>query len=480
MTRRRRLTPACLVATLIVAISTGAAVGPATAAPPVPDSGLLPAGDEPAAPEPAEQRNLCTRGRTVADDPQRPLAQRIMDFERVWPLTRGAGQVVAVIDTGVNRHPRLPRVTPGGDYVATDDGTVDCDAHGTLVAGLIAAQPVEGSGFAGGAPDVEVIAIRQSSRNYSDRSAGDEEAAQNSPGYGDVRTLASAVRHAADLGATVINISEVACTLASDGIADGPLGAAVQYATDVEDAVVVAAAGNKDVCPAWNPPAANPLDPHADPWDSITTIASPAWYDDYVLTVGWVEADGTPSDESVPGPWVDVAAPGSGIVSLDPFSDGLIDAQISTQGPVLLSGTSFSAPLVSATVALVRARHPHLDARAVMDRIESTAHAPAEGWNPRVGHGIVDPLAAVTAPLLTERDDPATPKQIAGPTPVDPPDPTPRYVAWGAGAAVLGMLVFALMAALPFRERARRRELGRDRHSPVPSGAGRGSGATPS
>lgn len=476
-THRRRLTAASLVTALVVTI---AAAGPATATPPVPDSGLLPAAGEPGAPEATEQRNMCTRGRPVADSLQRPLAQRIMNFERVWPLTRGAGQIVAVIDTGVNPHPRLPRLTPGGDYVATDDGTVDCDAHGTLVAGLIAAQPVAGSGFAGGAPDVEVIAIRQSSRNYSDRSAGDEAAAQNSPGYGDVRTLASAVRHAADLGATVINISEVACTLAVDGIADGPLGAAVQYATDVEDAVVVAAAGNKDVCRAGNPPAANPLDPQADPWDSITTIASPAWYDDYVLTVGWVEADGTPSDESVPGPWVDVAAPGNGIVSLDPFSDGLIDAQVGAQGPVLLSGTSFSAPLVSATVALVRARHPHLDARAVMDRIESTAHAPAEGWNPRVGHGVIDPLAAVTAPLPVEQDHPAAPRAIAGPAHVEPPDPTARLVAWGGGAAVLVLLVAALLAALPFRERARRRRHASNTHSPAPIGPGRGSGATPS
>ncbi|MFD6858394.1 type VII secretion-associated serine protease mycosin [Rhodococcus sp. NPDC060090] len=455
-------------------------MGTASATPPVPDSGLLPAGGLPAAPEPTEQRYLCTRAQPVADGPQRPLAQRIMDFERVWPLTRGAGQIVAVIDTGVNRHPRLPGITPGGDYVSTDDGTVDCDAHGTLVAGLIAARPVEGSGFAGGAPDVEVIAIRQSSRNYSDSSVGDEEAAQNSPGYGDVRTLASAVRHAADLGATVINISEVACMLASDGIADGPLGAAVQYATDVKDAVVVAAAGNTEVCRASNPPAANPLDPDADPWDSITTIASPAWYDDHVLTVGSVEADGTPSDYSVPGPWVDVAAPGSGIVSLDPFSDGLVDAYVGAEGPVPIAGTSFSVPLVSATVALVRARHPHLDARMVMDRIESTAHAPAEGWNPRVGHGVVDPLAAVTAPLPAERDVPAPPKEIAGPTPVDPPDPTPRHVAWVASAAVFGILVLALLAALPFRERARLRDRAGGGHPPVPSGAGRGSGATPS
>ncbi len=64
-----------------------------------------------------------------------------MSFDTVWPLTRGAGQTVAVIDTGVARHPRLPGLIPGGDYVSTGDGTGDCDAHGTIVAGLIAAAP---------------------------------------------------------------------------------------------------------------------------------------------------------------------------------------------------------------------------------------------------------------------------------------------------------------------------------------------------
>lgn len=80
-------------------------------------------------------RVLCAELPDAPDGPQTPRAQRILDFASVWPITRGAGQVVAVIDTGVHPHPRLPAPMPGGDYVSTGDGTEDCDAHGTLVAG---------------------------------------------------------------------------------------------------------------------------------------------------------------------------------------------------------------------------------------------------------------------------------------------------------------------------------------------------------
>ena len=45
------------------------------------------------------------------------------------------GQRVAVIDTGVAPHSRLPKTAAGGDYVFTGDGTQDCDGHGTAVAG---------------------------------------------------------------------------------------------------------------------------------------------------------------------------------------------------------------------------------------------------------------------------------------------------------------------------------------------------------
>ena len=37
-------------------------------------------------------------------------------------------------------------------------------------------------------------------------------------------------------------------------------------------------------------------------------VVSPAWYDDYVLTVGSVNVRGEPSTFTMAGPWVDVAA----------------------------------------------------------------------------------------------------------------------------------------------------------------------------
>ena len=228
-----------------------------------------------------------------------------LDLPRVWQLTRGAGQRVAVIDTGVSRHRRLPDVVPGGDYVFTGDGTQDCDAHGTLVAGIItAAADSKADSFSGVAPDVTLISIRQSSAKFA--SASDP----SNSGIGDVDTMAKAVRTAADLGASVINISAVACVPVTSELDDRALGAALAYAVDVKNAVVVAAAGNTGgagQCPPQRPDAT---------WQTVSVAVSPAWYDDYVLTVGSVNADGTPSAFTLAGPWVDVAAIGEAVTSL--------------------------------------------------------------------------------------------------------------------------------------------------------------------
>ena len=121
---RRNGVTAAFVATGMLATA-----APATSAPPIVDAGALPPAAAPAPPDETEQRNLCTQVRDAADPPLPPAAQRILNFAAVWPLTRGAGQKVAVIDTGVSRHPRLPNLTPRGDYVSTGDGTDDCDAR---------------------------------------------------------------------------------------------------------------------------------------------------------------------------------------------------------------------------------------------------------------------------------------------------------------------------------------------------------------
>ena len=58
-------------------------------------------------------------------------------------------------------------------------------------------------------------------------------------------------------GATVINISSVACVPSDEGLDDGALGAALAYAVDVKNVVVVAAAGNvggPGQCAGQNPP----------------------------------------------------------------------------------------------------------------------------------------------------------------------------------------------------------------------------------
>ena len=158
----------------------------------------------------------------------------------MWKLTRGSGQRVAVIDTGVAPHPRLPQLRPGGDYVFTGDGTQDCDGHGTVVAGIIAAtaDSHHADDFSGVAPAASLISIRQSSTKFG--AAADSATS----GFGDVDTMARAVRTAADLGASVINISSVACTRADSALDDRALGAALSYAVDTKNVVVVAAAGN--------------------------------------------------------------------------------------------------------------------------------------------------------------------------------------------------------------------------------------------
>jgi membrane-anchored mycosin MYCP len=378
---------------LLVLAVYGAPNAAAVMPPPV-DESLLPKAASPAPPQATEQREQCVSA--PAHNVQRGTRGQLSDSElqAVWPLTRGAGQTIAVIDTGVSRHRRLPHLIPGGDYVSSGDGTEDCDGHGTVVAGIIGAapDPHDAIRFSGVAPDATLISIRQSSTKF--RAADDP----SGSGYGDVDTLAMAVRTAADMGATVINVSSVACLSAQAELDDRALGAALSYAVDAKNVVVVSAAGNVGAagqCPDQNP-AADPAHQGSPDWTNIKAVASPAWYDEYVLTVGSVGRDEKPSPFTLAGPWVDVAAVGEGVVSLDSDGEGLVDRLPAAGGETPIAGTSYAAPVVSGVVALLRSRSPELTARQVMQRIEDTARRPPAGWDPFVGSGLVDVLAAVT------------------------------------------------------------------------------------
>lgn len=454
-------------AVAVVAVSMSFGMGAETAVaqadrPPAIDPGLLPPGGPAAPPGKTEHpaNSPCISTQSGGDGPTIPPTQRALDLEHAWQFSRGAGQLVAVIDTGVSPHPRLPGLIPDGDYVANSgDGTEDCDAHGTLVAGLIAATRIPGEGFAGVAPEARILTIRQTSAMYQAEGASRDKGPDDMPdGYGKISALASAVRRAADAGARVINISLVACPATKpDSPEMGKLGAAVRYAAVEKDVVIVTSAGNTDTCKAGNP-GLDPLHPDADPWNRISSYVVPAWWDDYVLSVGSIDSFGQPSKFTVPGPWVGVAAPGEDIISLDPRNTGLTTAKISNQGQVSrYSGTSFAAPYVSGVAALVRSRFPDLPAAEVIKRIEATAHAPGEGWNPYVGYGAVDPVAALTAEvpntLPPKLPSAAQDKQLPIPTPPPPPNNTARNVAL-IGTGIVGLLVIlGFLASFPLRRR---------------------------
>ncbi|WIM87634.1 type VII secretion-associated serine protease mycosin [Candidatus Mycobacterium wuenschmannii] len=406
----------------------------AVAPPPIDDS-RLPKADPARPPTPTVQRDICAMPSLDRAAATSQLSG--LDLQQAWGLSRGAGQRVAVIDTGVAPHPRLPRLVAGGDYVSTGDGLQDCDGHGTAVAGIIAAtaESHRADAFSGVAPEAGLISIRQSSTRFG---AARDSAAS---GFGDVDTMARAVRTAADMGASVINISSVACARDDATLDDRPLGAALAYAVDIKNAVVVTAAGNAG----------------AGQCAADTTVVSPAWYDEFVLTVGSVDANGEPSSFTLAGPWVDVAAPGEGVISLSISGNGLANTVAGKHSSTALVGTSFAAPVVSGLAALIRSRFPTWTARQVMQRIKTTAQHPPGGWNPRVGAGVVDVLAAVSTDTPAPSASP-TSRPVATPRPPQSPDHRPRNTAL-VGAAICGIGFAAMLTGGLIRGRLRRRNI---------------------
>ena len=477
--------------------------------PPSVEPAAVPHTGTPGPEQPMRQSNVCARAITIAEprigEPAPGFA--MLNVSKAWQYSTGNGVSVAVIDTGVNPSPRLP-VVPGGDYIMGGDGLTDCDAHGTIVASLIAAAP-QGSpmpapmpskpayppvaqppemgappdqpepsappappenppeappppgapdGVAGVAPHATVISIRQSSRAYEPQNygGGDFEARRKA---GTVSTLASAIVHAADVGAKVINVSVTACVSAADPLDQRALGAAVWYAATVKDAVVVAAAGNEGEDGCAQNPAFDPLNIN-DPrdWQHVKTVSSPSWFSDYVLSVGAVDDTGAPLANSLSGPWVGTAAPGIGIMGLSPQTGGPVNAYPGIrpgEKNIPFWGTSFAAAYVSGIAALVRAKYPQLTAHQVITRIQQTSHNPPRGVDNQVGYGVVDPVAALTFDVPPgDRVAPDSATRIVTPPPAaPPPDRRARTVALAFAGAVLAAV---MMTAIVQRARKAR------------------------
>lgn len=408
-----------------------------------------------------EQKAQCGVGAALPGSQfaRQPAADSMLDYTAAWAFSRGAGQRVAVIDTGVAPNVRLPRLEAGGDYVSSSDGLVDCDAHGTLVAGLIAAIPGSADAFAGVAPEATILSIRQFSGAYSaaQRDGTTRDPSSVSAGVGDTRTLALAVTRAVDLGATVINISAVACAPVGSAVDDADLGRALRYAFERNVVTVVAAGDVDDQNSCAQNDVGDPNRPLADAWQSVRSIASPPWFAQYTLTVGSVAPNAQPSSFSLHGPWVGVAAPGEQLTSLNPNGTGVGNALMDPQkGPVPINGTGYAAPLVSGVVALVRSKFPNLSAAQVIDRIERTARTPDGGPNAETGYGLVDPVAALTYDVMPASHEPdsTTGHQVAAP----PPSPTANPLARNAALAVCGICVVGVAGIAGLKGAAVRRK----------------------
>lgn len=113
-----------------------------------------------------------------------------------------------------------------------------------------------------------------------------------------------------------------------------------------------------------------------------------------VLTVGAVTSFGERADFSSVGPTAD------GRVKPDVMAQGVFVRVAAPGGPssyALVNGTSFSCPLTAGVVALVLQAHPTYTVDQVLSLMRSTARN-AAAPNNLIGWGIVDALAAVTAP----------------------------------------------------------------------------------
>jgi membrane-anchored mycosin MYCP len=472
--------------------------------PPVDMGKLIP--DEHKPDKAYKQSKACVQRSTLGQNIEiknRPWGQEYLQISKAQEIVKaatgtvGRGVRVAVIDTGVTRHPWLANLESGGDYVSKPtkgqpDGLEDCDGHGTEVAGIIAAKPDNPEvGFVGVAPDATIVSYRQLSENYepdtqtsappassstggapssstsppagsesalpptSGGGGGSGEGDQTSPGQtnggrqlekagtaGTLKTLAEIIRGIADRkAADVINMSVDNCRAATGSITEGEqqVQAAVHFAAQA-GIVVVAAAGNAtDTCPQNDQADAK----------KPKTIVTPPWFADDVLSVGAIDETGGVAQFSVHGPWVGVAAPGTKIISLDPAEGSSSLANLTFESGDKASeiqGTSFAAPYVAGLAALVKAKFPELDAKGIINRIKETAQHPAApgGRDNFVGFGVIDPVAALTQSLPSEVGNlaPQPSPQLAQLPPANDHNSTPMIVALaGTGGGLVALLI---------------------------------------
>ncbi len=305
-----------------------------------------------------------------------------------WNLETGEGKpvIVAVLDTGLDYfHPDLKpesiwrnpkpkkkgedkngyeRDFHGWNFVEMTNNPWDNDGHGTFVTGLIAAAANNGHGIAGINWGVRIMPLK----------------VMNVFGKARSFNVFRGILYAADHGAKVINLS-----MESDQLTQ-TVQIAIDYAYK-KGALIVLAAGNQGI-------------------DTATHSAS---YD-HVLVVGALDQQDKRAAFSNWGKHVKIAAPGVDILSLRARrSDFMLltgaehykpgEAFVGPQNQFMRSsGTSFSAPMVSAVASLIWAKYPNLTNEQVERMIlESADDVEVPGWDHLSGAGRLNAAAALKA-----------------------------------------------------------------------------------
>lgn len=258
-------------------------------------------------------------------DPYRPLQYALdeLGVDAARPVSTGAGTRIAILDsTPDTTHPDLARVEIAARIV--DERPAQ---HGTMVAGILAAEPDNRVGIRGVAPDARVMAIPVCVPDPSER--------------GDACALYDVLRGldaAWELRAHVVNLSLA-----------GPTNPLLQAAVDRLDQLgvtLIAAAGN----------------------DGGSGALYPAAYSS-VIGVGATGRGGAPYPAGNVGPGLELTAPGVDIVSTAPgggfaFGDGTSLATAHVSGVLaVLASASGKLALARQTLLLEAHRHTRADGR---------------------------------------------------------------------------------------------------------------------
>jgi len=283
---------------------------------------------------------------------------------------------VGIIDTGIDSdHPDLAVNYKGGyDFFHLRASPEDDNGHGTLVAGIIAAR--SNGVVVGVAPEAWLYAIK----------------ACDSAGNCQPSDVVAGVNWARNHGIQVLNLSLGYCEPHAD--VNATLDSA--YA---EGIVIVASVGNGIL-----------VNPHpcgqAVQWPAADTAS--------VIAVDGVRADDTAVMGFSFGPQVEVAAPGWSIASTFPTTLGLASGCTDPGwgvGYAVCDGTSFAAPHVTGTVALILKSGVATTPAQVRARL----HFNDTRIDDHLGYGIVDAEKAVTlAPLVSDVSGLSTPVTTAG------------------------------------------------------------------